>query len=51
MPTQTESALRLELQNGSRIISLPGKEQTVRGFSGVRLLAIDEAARVPDELY
>lgn len=50
-PKQSESALRLELQNGSRIISLPGKEQTVRGFSGVRLLAIDEAARVSDELY
>ena len=42
-PKRSESALRLELQNGSRIISLPGKEQTVRGFSGVRLLAIDEA--------
>lgn len=50
-PKHSESALRLELQNGLRIVSLPGKEQTVRGFSGVRLLAIDEAARVPDELY
>jgi hypothetical protein len=47
----TESALRLELANGSRIVSLPGKEDTVRGFSGVRLLVIDEAARVPSELY
>lgn len=51
IPTESESALRLELQNGSRIISLPGKEQTVRGFSGVSLLAVDEAARVSDELY
>ena len=42
---------RLELANGSRIISLPGKERTLRGFSGVSLLVIDEAARVPDELY
>ena len=49
--TEAESALRLELKNGSRIISLPGKEHTVRGYSGVRLLAIDEAARVPDDLY
>jgi len=48
---ETESALRLELENGSRIISLPGKEGTVRGISGVRLLIIDEASRVPDELY
>ena len=51
IPVVQESALRLELENGSRIISLPGKEHTVRGFSGVRLLAVDEAARVPDELY
>ncbi len=48
---ETESALRLELENGSRIISLPGKNHTVRGFSGVSLLAIDEAAQVPDDLY
>lgn len=47
----SQSVLRLELANGSRILSLPGKEATIRGFSGVRLLVIDEAARVPDELY
>lgn len=51
VPPEAESALRLELQNGSRIISLPGKEETVRSYSGVRLLVIDEAARVPDALY
>ena len=51
MPIANESALRLELENGSRIVSLPGKEETVRGFSGVDLLVIDEAARVSDELY
>lgn len=51
IPIVQESALRLELSNGSRIVSLPGKEGTVRGYSGVRLLAVDEAARVPDELY
>jgi hypothetical protein len=46
-----ESALRLEFSNGSRIICLPGKEQTIRGFSGVALLVVDEASRVADELY
>ena len=46
-----ETALRLELANGSRIVSLPGKESTIRGFSGTNLLIVDEAARVPDELY
>jgi hypothetical protein len=51
IPTEQESALRLELANGSRIVSLPGTEQKIRGFSGVGLLIIDEAARVQDELY
>jgi hypothetical protein len=45
------SALRLELANGSRIVALPGHEETIRSYSGVRLLVIDEAARVPTKLY
>src|SRR5262249_16690589 len=49
--TTEESALKLEFANGSRIICLPGKETTIRGFSGVSLLVVDEASRVPDELY
>lgn len=51
VPPESESALRLTLENGSRIVSLPGKEGSIRGFSGVRLLIIDEAARVEDSLY
>jgi hypothetical protein len=47
----SETALTLELDNGSRIVALPGREETIRGYSGVRLLVIDEAARVPDALY
>ena len=50
-PAEAETALQLELENGSRIISLPGTEATVRSFSGVKLLIIDEAARVEDALY
>lgn len=46
-----ESALRVEFSNGSRVVSLPGTEGTVRGFSDVALLVIDEAARVSDPLY
>ncbi len=46
-----ESALRVEFENGSRIVALPGNEETIRGYSGVRLLVVDEAARVPDSLY
>lgn len=51
VPPSSESSLRLELANGSRVISLPGKEATIRGYSGVRLLAIDEASRVHNDLY
>ena len=39
------------LPNGSRIVGLPGGESTIRGFSAVNLLIVDEAARVPDESY
>ena len=51
VPALRASALRMELQNGSRIIALPGSEKTIRGYSGVDLLVIDEAARVLDDLY
>ncbi|MDI7277774.1 MAG: terminase family protein [Anaerolineae bacterium] len=51
VPAETETKLTLELEGGARIVSLPGKESTIRGFSAVRLLIVDEAARVPDELY
>jgi len=46
-----ERKLSLELENGSRIITLPGSEKTIRGFSGVGLLLVDEASRVDDGLY
>jgi hypothetical protein len=45
--TQTQA----EFDNGSRIFALPGKEATVRGYSGADLVVIDEASRVPDDLY
>jgi hypothetical protein len=51
VPVVAESALRVEFGNGSRILALPGKEGTVRGFSDVALLVVDEAARVLDTLY
>jgi hypothetical protein len=51
MLTNSYRKLGMELSNGSRIEALPGTEKTVRGFSGVDLLIVDEAARVADELY
>jgi hypothetical protein len=46
-----ETAHRLELSNGSRIMSLPSSVQTVVGYHNVTLLIIDEAATIKDELY
>ena len=37
--------------NGSRIVSLPGSEKTIRGYSGVDLILLDEAAQIPDSLF
>ena len=51
VPLQAESALRYEMDNGSRIVALPGTEENIRGYSAVDLLVIDEASRVDDELY
>lgn len=39
------------LHNASRVVSLPGTEGTVRGFANVKLLIIDEAARVDDDVF
>ena len=46
---ESENALSLTLENGSRVVSLPGTEGTIRAYSAARLSLIDEAARVPDE--
>jgi hypothetical protein len=41
----------LLLPNGSRMVGLPGKHETVRGYASVSLMVIDEAAWVPEEMY
>src|SRR5436190_6171048 len=48
---ERQTAEELQLSNFSRIVCLPCKEETIRGYSRVSLLVIDEAARVPDDLY
>lgn len=45
------NTLSIELPNGSRIVGLPGRDGTIRGFSGTDLLLIDEASQVGDSLY
>jgi tRNA(Met) C34 N-acetyltransferase TmcA len=51
IPADSHRKLDVELANGSRIEALPGSERTIRGFSGVDLLLVDEASRVEDALY
>ncbi|HXN46998.1 MAG TPA: terminase family protein, partial [Bryobacteraceae bacterium] len=46
-----DNEISLLFPNGSRLVGLPGTEATVRGFSAVSLMLIDEAARVSDEMY
>ena len=46
-----DNLLSCQMKNGSRIVSLPGSEKTIRGYSGATLIIEDEAARVQDELY
>ncbi len=46
-----DNEVSLRLDNGSRIVGLPGVADTTRGFSAVSMLVIDEAARVTDEMF
>lgn len=54
-PAETLEADNLSsctLQNGSRLIALPGDPKTIRGYSAPSLIAIDEAAFIQsDDLY
>lgn len=46
-----ETQRSIQFSNGSRVLSLPGRQETVRAYSKVAFLIVDEAAQVPDELY
>ena len=46
-----DNKISLLFPDGSRIVGLPGVADTVRGFSAVSLMLIDEAARVRDDVY
>jgi len=47
----SDTKLSVRFANGSRVVALPGSEKTIRGISAVTLLVLDEASRIPDELY
>ena len=46
---EKELALLIRLVNGSEIYALPGDGDTIRGF-GPRLVVLDEASRIPDDV-
>jgi hypothetical protein len=46
-----QTADELEFLNDSRIVCMPCREDTIRGIAHIDILVIDEAARVPDDLY
>lgn len=51
-PRRLESNKRsLRLANGSRVVSLPGSPDTIRGFSAPDLVICDEAAFCEDALF
>ena len=41
----------MSLANGSRVVSLPSSEETIRGFSAPTLIICDEASRIPEASY
>jgi hypothetical protein len=55
LPAQPElsedNRLSMAVKGGGRVVSLPGNEATIRGYSGANLIVEDEAARVDDALY
>ena len=46
-----DNRLSLWVRGGGRIVSLPGSEATVRGFSSATLVIEDEASRVSNDLH
>jgi hypothetical protein len=48
IPAVEDNSVTLALANGSRIVSLPDSPTTIRGYSGPRLVIVDEAAMTSD---
>ena len=49
-PLEEDNRSSCELKNGSRIVSLPGDPETLRGFSAPRLIVKDECAYIGDDM-
>lgn len=52
-PVQVASrtASSIGLRNGSRVLTIPASERSLRGFSSPRLVILDEASRIPDSVF
>jgi len=46
-----ESKSALTTRIGARVLAMPASESTTRGYHGVDLLALDEAASIADDVY
>jgi len=51
MRTVVFGKTEIEFANGSRIVALPGSEDTILGFSAISLLIEEESSKVPDNLH
>jgi hypothetical protein len=47
---KSDNVYGLELMNGSRVLALPGSDDSVRGLTVDAFIIADEAARLPEEL-
>jgi hypothetical protein len=47
---QSDNVYALELKNGSRVLALPGSDDSIRGLTVDGWIIADEAARLPDAL-
>ena len=51
VPLTDDTRRSMTVLGGGRVVSLPGSEATIRGYSAATLLVEDEASRVADSLY
>jgi hypothetical protein len=47
---KSDNVYEIELENGSRVLALPGSDDSIRGLTVDGWIVADEAARLPDDL-
>ena len=47
---KSDNVYEIELENGSRVLALPGSDESIRGLTVDGWIVADEAARLPDDL-